>query len=347
MKDLKSMSLEELRTELVQAGYPSFRAQQLYRWMHVQLAQSLDEMTNLPKNMKDMLAEKYGYRGTRLVTRQISEKDGTQKFLFSMQDGALVESVFMKYKFGNSVCISSQVGCRMGCAFCASTLNGLERNLLPSEMLEQIYSIHRITGEKISHVVVMGTGEPMDNYDNLVRFLRMLTDKNGQNLGQRNITVSTCGIVPGIRKLAEEGLSVNLALSLHAPTDEQRGRIMPVAKAYSIAELTEACREYYKKTGRQITFEYSLIRGVNDSAGDAENLAALAGPLKAYVNLIPVNPVTETGFVKPDRNAVLEFKDKLEKRGINASIRRVLGQDIDGACGQLRHRRISSCSETS
>ncbi len=339
-KDIKSLPLAALTKELTEAGFPKFRAAQLYRWMHVQLARSYDEMSNIPKNMKEYLAQHYTYSQVRLMNRQISKLDGTQKFLFAMPDNALVESVFMKYKFGNSVCVSSQVGCRMGCRFCASTLDGLERNLLPAEILEQIYEITRLTGEKISHVVVMGTGEPMDNYDNVVTFLRMLTDENGLNMSQRNVTVSTCGIVPRIYDLAKEDLSITLALSLHAPTDEKRREIMPIANQYTIAQLMDACASYFDKTGRRITFEYSLIAGVNDSAEEAMQLGALAKRVQAHINLIPVNPVTERGYTAPDMGAVEAFKLKLEKQGIHVSIRRVLGRDIDGACGQLRHREL-------
>jgi 23S rRNA (adenine2503-C2)-methyltransferase len=340
-KDIKSMTLELLTTELAERGYPKFRASQLYRWMHKDLVDSYEEMTNLPKKMKEELQTAYDFTKIRMIDRQISQLDGTQKFLFAMPDNSLVESVFMKYKFGNSVCISSQVGCRMGCRFCASTLDGLSRNLLPAEMLEQIYAIHRITGEKISHVVVMGTGEPLDNYDNLVTFLHMLTDENGQNLSMRNITVSTCGIVPRIYDLAKEDLSITLALSLHAPTDEKRRQIMPIAETYSIRELMDACRYYFDTTGRRITFEYSLIANVNDTEEEARDLWTLAKSVGAHINLIPVNPVKERGYQQPQMTAVRAFKEKLEKQGINVSIRRVLGRDIDGACGQLRHRHLT------
>ena len=339
--DLKSMTLEELTGTMKEKGYPAFRAKQLYRWMHVSLAREYGEMTNIPKAMAEELKREYPLTTVRMIDRQVSKLDGTEKYLFAMKDDSLVESVFMRYKFGNSVCISSQVGCRMGCRFCASTLDGLYRNLAPSEMLEQIYEITRVTGERVSHVVVMGTGEPLDNYENLVRFLRLLTDENGLNISQRNVTVSTCGIVPRIYDLAKERLSITLALSLHAVTDEKRKKIMPIANKYTIAELMEAGRYYFDRTGRQVTFEYSLIRDVNDSAEDAQMLAELAKPLGAHINLIPVNPVKERGYVQTREAGVLAFKKKLEKRGINVSIRRVLGRDIDGACGQLRHRHLA------
>ncbi len=340
MKDLKSFTLEELKEELKEGGFPAYRAGQLYRWLHVQLAEDPEEMTNLPAKLKQFLSENYTITRLQVADRQISRLDGTQKFLFQLPDGETIESVFMKYKFGNSVCVSSQVGCRMGCRFCASTLDGLRRNLLPGEILEEIYTIHRLTGEKISHVVVMGTGEPLDNYENLLKFLRMLTDENGQNLSMRNVTVSTCGIVPRIYDLAREKLSITLALSLHATTDERRREIMPIANTYTISECMAACRYYFEETGRRVTFEYSLIKGVNDSLRDAKELAALAGSISAHINLIPVNPVRERDYEQPDLSAVQAFRAKLEKHGINVSIRRVLGRDIDGACGQLRHRHI-------
>lgn len=340
MKDLKSLTLEELKDELKEGGFPAYRAGQLYRWLHVQLAEDPEEMTNLPAKLKQFLSENYTMTRLQVADRQISRLDGTQKFLFQLPDGETIESVFMKYKFGNSVCVSSQVGCRMGCRFCASTLDGLRRNLLPGEILEEIYTIHRLTGEKISHVVVMGTGEPLDNYENLLKFLIMLTDENGQNLSMRNVTVSTCGIVPRIYDLAREKLSITLALSLHATTDERRREIMPIANTYTISECMAACRYYFEETGRRVTFEYSLIKGVNDSLRDAKELAALAGSISAHINLIPVNPVRERDYEQPDLSAVQAFRAKLEKHGINVSIRRVLGRDIDGACGQLRHRHI-------
>ena len=242
----------------------------------------------------------------------------------------------MLYKNGNSLCSSSQVGCRMGCRFCASTLGGLVRNLLPGEMLDQVYAISLLTGERVSNVVVMGTGEPLDNYDSLVRFLELLTDEKGLHISARNITVSTCGLVPQMRKLAREKLQITLALSLHAATDEKRRSLMPVANRYGIGELMEACREYFERTGRRITFEYSLVGGVNDTREDARLLAALAGPLRCHVNLIPVNPIKEREYVQSEAGRIQAFKNMLEKNGINVTIRREMGRDIDGACGQLR-----------
>lgn len=334
--DIKSLTLKELQEEFVQLGEKAFRAKQTYDWMHNKLAAGFDDMTNLSKDFREKCKERYAYTSLQLLKMQESKIDGTRKYLFGLADGNVVESVWMKYKHGNSVCISSQVGCRMGCKFCASTLDGLARNLMPSEMLDQIYAISRHTGERVSNVVVMGTGEPMDNYDNLVRFLRLLTDENGLHISARNVTVSTCGIVPNMRRLAEERLQITLALSLHATTDEKRRKLMPIANRYSIAELMDACHYYFEQTGRRITFEYSLVGGVNDTAEDAQELIALASPLNCHINLIPVNPIKERDFVQSDDSHIQAFKNKLEKSRINVTIRREMGRDIDGACGQLR-----------
>lgn len=339
-KDIKSMTAEELAAEIANLGEKPFRAAQIYDWMHGKQARSFAEMTNLSKELRRVLEEHFFYTSLTPVDMQESKIDGTKKFLFGLADGNVVESVWMKYKHGNSVCISSQVGCRMGCRFCASTLDGLERNLLPSEMLDQIYAITRLTGERVSNVVVMGTGEPFDNYENLLRFLRLLTDEKGLHISQRNITVSTCGLVPYIYRLAEERLQITLALSLHATTDEKRRRLMPIANRYSIDELMRACADYFSKTGRRITFEYSLVGGVNDTDEDAAELSALAGPLHCHVNLIPVNPIKERDFVQSEAERIMAFKNKLEKNRINVTIRREMGRDIDGACGQLRRRHM-------
>ena len=344
-KDIKSLNLEELKAELASIGEKPFRAAQIYDWMHVKLAAGFDEMSNLSKGLRETLKENYRYTALIPVRVQESKLDGTKKFLFGLHDGNVVESVWMKYQHGNSVCISSQVGCRMGCSFCASTIDGLERNLTASEMLDQIYTITRLTGERVSNVVVMGSGEPFDNYDNLLRFLKLLTDENGLHLSQRNITVSTCGLVPGIRKLAQEHLQITLALSLHATTDEKRRNLMPIAKRYSIAELMDACKYYFEQTGRRITFEYSLVKGVNDREEDAAELIGLARPLGCHINLIPVNPIKERDYVQSDKENILRFKNKLEKNKINATIRREMGRDIDGACGQLRRRHMQKEQE--
>lgn len=339
MVDIKSLTLEELKKEMERIGEKPFRAKQLYQWMHQKLARGFDEMTNLPAAMRDRCAALYEYTAVKQVRMQESAIDGTKKFLFELRDGSLVESVWMKYKHGNSVCISSQVGCRMGCAFCASTLDGLERSLLPSEMLDQIYAITLLTGERVSNVVVMGTGEPLDNFENLLKFLELLTDENGLHISQRNVTVSTCGLVPRMRELADNKLQITLALSLHATTDEKRRKLMPIANKYSIAELMEACAYYFEKTGRRITFEYALVGGVNDTKEDARELTELIRSLNCHVNLIPVNPIKERSFVQSEGEAITAFKNKLEKNGINVTIRREMGRDIDGACGQLRRRQ--------
>lgn len=343
--DIKSMTLTELKKELEQAGEKSFRAAQLYDWMHCKLAAGYDEMTNLPLSLRSKLKGNYPYTSLLPIEVQESRLDGTKKFLFGLADGNVVESVWMKYKHGNSVCISSQVGCKMGCRFCASTLDGWERNLLPSEMLDQIYTISRLTGERVSNVVVMGTGEPMDNYDNLLTFIRILTEEHGLHISQRNITVSTCGIVPKMKELAEEKLQITLALSLHATTDEKRRKLMPIANTWHLDELMEACAYYFEKTGRRITFEYSLVHGVNDTDEDAAELVRILKPRNCHLNLIPVNPVRERSFVRPSRKNALNFKNKLEKSGINVTIRREMGADIDGACGQLRRRYVQTNKE--
>ncbi|MDE6388429.1 MAG: 23S rRNA (adenine(2503)-C(2))-methyltransferase RlmN [Lachnospiraceae bacterium] len=337
-KDIKSFTLEELKKEMESMEEKSFRAKQVYEWMHKKQAVSYEEMTNISAVLADKCRERYVYTALTLVRVQESKVDGTKKYLFELSDGNMVESVWMRYKHGNSVCISSQVGCRMGCKFCASTLDGLERNLLVSEMLDQIYAIIRHTGERVSNVVVMGSGEPMDNYDNLLKFITLLTDENGLNISQRNITVSTCGIVPKIRQLADCRLQITLAISLHAATNEKRRQLMPIADRYSLDELMEACAYYFEQTGRRITFEYSLVRDVNDTDEDAGQLTTLLGRLNCHVNLIPVNPIKERNYVQSERRAVEAFKNKLEKNGINVTIRREMGRDIDGACGQLRRR---------
>lgn len=308
MKDIKSLTLEELQSELANMGEKPFRAKQLYQWMHQKLARNYEEMSNLSLSLREKLSEHFAYTSVKQIRMQESALDGTRKYLFELSDGSLVESVWMKYKHGNSVCISSQVGCRMGCAFCASTLDGLERSLLPSEMLDQIYAITLLTGERVSNVVVMGTGEPLDNYENLLRFLELLTDENGLHISQRNITVSTCGLVPEMRRLADEKLQITLALSLHAPNDEKRRKLMPVANRYSVRELMEVCAYYFEKTGRRITFEYALAQGINDTDQDAKELSELIKGLNCHINLIPVNPVKERNFSRSKKPEILSFK---------------------------------------
>ena len=320
--DIKSMSLLELTDFVTHLGEKGFRGKQLYQWMHEKLSPSIDDMTNLPAGFREKLKEECIYTLLRQKDVQVS-KDGTKKYLFLLQDGNAVESVLMRYKFGNSLCISSQAGCRMGCRFCASTLEGLVRNLTPSEMLEQVYQITRDTGERVSHVVVMGTGEPLDNFDNLLRFIELLTGEGGQNLSQRNVTVSTCGLVPKIRELAEKKLQITLALSLHAPNQEKRRELMPVANKYELSSVIDACKTYVELTGRRITFEYSLVAGANDSPEDAKELADLIKGINCHVNLIPVNPIKERNYKRPKGEAVQGFKNKLEKYGINVTIRKI------------------------
>ncbi|MBE5997246.1 MAG: 23S rRNA (adenine(2503)-C(2))-methyltransferase RlmN [Lachnospiraceae bacterium] len=339
--DVMSLFPEELAEICAAAGEKPYRAKQLFGWIHAQDAVSYEEMLNLPKSLRTYLAEHVPFVYPSVKARQESKLDGTVKFLFEYQDGALVESVLMKYKYGSSLCISTQVGCRMGCRFCASTLNGLERSLSAGEMLGEVYAAGRSEGVRISNVVLMGTGEPLDNYDEVVRFIKLLTHPDGKKLSGRNIAVSTCGLVPMIRRLAEEKLTIALALSLHAPNDEIRQRTMPVAKKWSIEETLDAMRYYAEQSGRRVTFEYALIKGVNDSDDNADELASRISGIPCLVNLIPVNPVAERGLSAPDDAGVARFKKRLEKYRINVTIRRELGRDIDGACGQLR-RRFSS-----
>ena len=335
-QDLKSMTEEELKAFLAGLGEKPFRARQLYQWIHEKLAGSFEEMSSLSKELRGKLENEASLTSLKVAGERVSAIDGTRKYLFALEDGNVIESVWMQYHHGNSVCISSQVGCRMGCRFCASTLDGLERNLRASEMLDQVYMIQKLTGERVSNVVVMGSGEPMDNYDNVVRFLRLISSKEGLNISQRNLTVSTCGLVPQIRRFAQEGLQVTLALSLHAPNDQVRRELMPIANRYGLKEVLEACRYYYETTGRRLTFEYSLVRGVNDNENEARALARLIGGYHGHVNLIPVNPIKERDFVESTHKAVQDFKNLLEKSGINVTIRREMGREIGGACGQLR-----------
>lgn len=335
--DIRSMYMDELETWMKAEGQPAFRAKQVFQWLHEKYVASAEEMTNLPKALRTKLSEN-GIVTIQEEMRQESASDGTVKFLYRLEDDQMIETVFMRHDYGNSVCISSQAGCRMGCRFCASTIGGLVRNLTASEMLEQIYASSRAMGERISHVVVMGTGEPLDNYDNLIRFLRLLTDEKGYNLSARNITVSSCGIVPRIYDLANENLPITFALSLHAPTDEERKELMPVAYRYTLQETLDACRAYFDRTGRRVTFEYSLVKGKNDSKEQAVKLAKLLAGMNCHVNLIPINAVEEREYEKSDQDSIAKFKLTLEKNHINATIRKSMGSDIDAACGQLRRK---------
>ncbi len=341
--DIKSMTLEELTEYITKQGYPKFRAKQIYDWCHVKVVRDVEDMKNLPKDLREHI--KTQFVSLEMVERLESQVDGTNKFVFRLSDGNVIESVFMPYQHGNSVCISSQAGCRMGCRFCASTLMGLSRNLTPSEMLDQIYAISYITGERVSNVVVMGTGEPLDNYDNLCRFIELLTNEDGLHISQRNITVSSCGLVPEIYRLADEGFAITFALSLHAATDEKRRALMPIANKYSIAEVLQACKYYFDKTGRRITFEYSLVAGENDTKEDARQLSELLKGFPCHVNLIPVNPIKERDYKRADQSSIQKFKNMLEKNVRNVTLRRSMGKDIDAACGQLRKTYMEDTKE--
>ena len=335
--DIKSLGFDELQEFIKRAGQKAFRSKQLYQWMHRQLAVSFDGMTNLSKGFRDELKDSCMLCSAKTVQRQVSS-DGTNKFLMELSDGNHIESVLMKYKHGNSVCISTQVGCRMGCRFCASTVGGLIRSLRPSEMLDQIYEIQRITEERVSNVILMGIGEPLDNYENVIKFIHMLSDEHGLNISQRNITLSTCGLVGQIYRLAEEELAITLAVSLHAPNDLLRREMMPVANKYPIQEIMEASRNYIGKTNRRVTFEYSMVEGKNDSAQAAEELSLLLKGMNCHVNLIPLNPVEGRLGKRSQRNQIEEFKRILERNHINVTVRREMGRDIDAACGQLRNK---------
>ena len=348
--DIKTLLPEELERLVIQLKEKPYRAKQIFYWLHEKGVESYDEMTDISKKFRLKLEADYPLTLLQMIDMQESAIDGTRKYLFALEDGNVIESVWMQYHHGNSVCISSQVGCRMGCRFCASTIGGKVRSLRASEMLEQVYEIQRLTGQRVSNVVVMGTGEPLDNYDQLVRFIRLISSPRGLHISQRNLTVSTCGLVPQMYQLAQEGLAITLALSLHAPNDEKRKKLMPIANKYSIKEVLDACRNYFDKTGRRITFEYALVGGENDSEQDAAELAGLLKGLNCHVNLIPVNPIKERDFVRGNKKEIVNFQNKLEKYGINVTIRREMGADIDGACGQLRksyldNRRNSSLVE--
>ena len=344
-EDLASMYLDELKMFCVSMGEPAFRGTQLFSWLHGKGADSFDEMTSLPKAFREKLRGSSTLSPLEILTVQTSKIDGTRKYLFRLSDGNCIESVFMRYRYGCSVCVSTQVGCRMGCRFCASTVDGLVRSLLPSEMLRQVYLIGRDTGERISNVVLMGSGEPMENYGNVVRFIRLLNAPEGLNLSCRNITVSTCGLTEGILALSGEDLPVTLALSLHAADDETRKKLMPVANRYSIKDILSACGTYYEKTGRRVSIEYSLVAGVNDTPEEADKLVRLLKGRGMHVNLIPVNPVRERSFRESPHRSVERFRKMLENGGINVTIRREMGRDIDGACGQLRRSWMTAGGE--
>lgn len=341
-KDIRSCREEEMIETALSMGEKAFRGKQLFEWVHGRRVQGFDEMTNLPAGFRERLKEKYIVSGVSVVEKQVSKDKDTAKYLFSLSDGNVIESVWMRYRHGNSVCISSQVGCRMGCTFCASTLTGLRRNLTAGEMLSQIYEIQRETGERVSNVIVMGMGEPLDNYDNLIRFIKLLSDEKGLHISQRSITVSTCGLVDRIRDLMKEHLQITLAVSLHAPNDAIRRETMPVAKKYSMESIFAVCREYFRETGRRITFEYSMIRGVNDKKEHARELAERCKGMNCHINLIPLNEVKERDCRRSTASDIDRFRAVLEKNGINVTVRREMGSDIDAACGQLRKRFLET-----
>ena len=335
--NLKSMTLPELTAILKELGQPAFRGKQVYTWLHKGV-RSYEEMTNLPKGLRDVLQERFPIQPPEVVRKQESQKDGTIKYLWKLQDGNCVETVLMRYHYGNTVCISTEVGCRMGCAFCASTLGGLVRRLEPYEMLDQVLFTQVDSGLPVSHIVLMGIGEPLDNFDNVMRFLELVNSADGMNISMRHISLSTCGLVPKIDELAQRKLQISLAISLHGPNDEIRNQIMPVNKAYPIEVLLAACRRYYDATSRRIHFEYAMIQGVNDSADHAKELLRRLKGLPAHVNLIPLNHVEESPLKPSTKAAVAAFQKTLEDGGVTATVRRTLGSDIDASCGQLRRK---------
>ena len=337
MNHLRSMTQPEIGQVLKELNQPAFRAKQVYTWLHKGV-RSYEEMTNLPKALRDVLAEKYPLCPPEVVRKQESQKDGTIKYLWKLSDGNCVETVLMRYHYGNTVCISTEVGCRMGCAFCASTLGGLVRRLEPREMLEQVLFTQVDSGQTISHIVLMGIGEPLDNFDNVMRFLELVNSPDGMNISMRHISLSTCGLVPKIDLLAEKKLQLTLSVSLHAPNDQVRDTIMPVNKAYPVEQLLAACRRYYAATNRRISFEYAMIDGVNDTEAAAKELIRRLKGLPAHMNLIPLNHVEESPLKPSSRQAVMKFQKTLEDAGIPATVRRSLGGDIDASCGQLRRK---------
>lgn len=335
-KNIRSMTLTEIADDFAELGFPKFRAKQVYSWVQEKGVASFDDMTNLSKEMREKLAKNYILSGCKINTKLVSKIDETVKYLFEMNDGEYVESVVMKYKYGYSICISTQVGCKMGCTFCASAIGGFVRNLDAGEMLSEIFTAQNDLNIKINHLVLMGTGEPLDNYDNVMKMLTLLTDENGQNMSMRHISLSTCGIVPKIYDLADEKLGLTLSVSLHAPNNTIRNNSMPINHKYDIDELLKACRYYAKTTNRRISFEYAMIKDINDSDACAVELANKLKGILCHVNLIPVNNVRETNFVKSTVERQKKFIDILASRGITATVRRTLGSDINASCGQLR-----------
>ncbi|NCC16436.1 MAG: 23S rRNA (adenine(2503)-C(2))-methyltransferase RlmN [Clostridia bacterium] len=343
--DLKSMDLEEIQLFMAELNEPKFRGKQVFEWVHKKQVSSFDEMTNLSKDLREKLQQKAVLGGVEMVRRLVSQLDGTRKYLFALENDSVIESVLMKYEHGNTVCISTQAGCRMGCRFCASTLDGVERNLTAGEMLSQVCEIQRDCGERIHGVVLMGSGEPLDNYENVIKFIRLVNHADGQNMGQRHITLSTCGLIEKMYRLEEEHLQITLAVSLHAPNDEIRKKIMPVAKANPMDRLLSTCFHYTEKTKRRITFEYAMMRGLNDSDDCARELAGKLRDMLCHVNLIPVNDVKERDYIKSSAERVKRFAEILQQNGVETTIRRKLGGDIDAACGQLRRTHLKDRRE--
>lgn len=335
-RDILSMTLEEMTQAFADLGIQKFRAGQIYEWLHRHLACDYSEMTNIPKSLRDELSEKFPLYNCEIERKQVSKLDSTVKYLFRLHDGDFVESVVMKYKYGYTICVSSQVGCKMGCAFCASTLGGFKRSLYAGEILSQLYRAQKDIGERISHIVLMGMGEPLDNYDNVMRFLALVTDEKGLNISMRNISLSTCGIVPKVEELLKRKMQLTLSISLHAPSNELRSRIMPINKKYDVDKLLTACRKYAAETSRRISFEYAMLSGINDSDECARLLASKLKGMLCHVNLIPVNEVAESPFIPSSPERVERFVSILSSNGINATVRRKLGSDIDASCGQLR-----------
>ena len=342
MKDIKSMTLAELGAELKALGEPAFRAKQIYRWMH-RGVRDFSEMTDISRSLRERLTAEYTLVSPTVARRLQSQKDGTIKYLWRLMDGNCVESVLMRYHYGNTICISSEVGCRMGCAFCASTLAGKVRDLTPAEMLDQVLFTQLDSGLPVSNIVLMGIGEPLDNLDTVLKFLELVNHPDGMNIGMRHISLSTCGIVPGIRRLAELELQLTLSVSLHAPDSETRSKIMPINRAYDVEELFAACHDYFQKTGRRISFEYAMIDGVNDHDWQADLIARKLRGMPGHVNLIPLNDVVESPY-KPSRR-IGAFQKRLESHGITATVRRSLGGDIDASCGQLRRKAMEEAQK--
>ena len=343
-EDIKSMTLEELTQAMRDMGEPAFRGRQIFTWLHQRGAVSFEEMTNLSKPLREKLEKFYCIDMLRVARRQVSQLDGTIKYLWELMDGNCIETVLMRYHHGNTVCVSSQVGCRMGCAFCASTVGGKVRDLRPSELLDQVLFTQRDSGETISNIVLMGIGEPLDNLDNVLRFLELVNHRDGLDIGMRHISLSTCGLIPGIRRLGELKLQLTLSVSLHAPDSETRSRIMPVNRAYDVEELFAACHDYFRRTGRRISFEYSMIDGVNDHDWQADLIAEKLKGMPGHVNLIPLNDVRESPL-KPSRR-IRQFQRRLESHGLTATVRRSLGGDIDASCGQLRRKAMEDGERT-